>query len=185
MVGNRIASRYAKSLLDLSIERGSLDAVLADMHVLNATVDSSRELQLLLLSPIIKADKKNSILASLFKDKVGELTMSFMTLLTKKGREGVLSSVIKSFISQVQAYKGIVPAEVISAAPLDSVLLEKVTTLAKELAGKQIELHQEVNPELIGGFILTVGDKQVDQSVAGKIQSLKREFSQNPYVPGL
>lgn len=185
MAGNRIASRYAKSLLDLTVEKGLLDAVQADMHVLDAAIEGSRDLQLLLSSPTIKEDKKNAILAQIFKGKVSDLTMSFITLLTQKGRESVLGAVVNSFIDQVRAYKGIVLAEVVSAVALDAASLQKVQTVAAQLAGKQIELVQKVDSDLIGGFILKVGDKQVDHSVLGKIKSLKREFADNPYIPEL
>lgn len=185
MAGSRIASRYAKSLLDLTVEKGLLDAVQADMHVLDAAIEGSRDLQLLLASPTVKADKKNAILSLIFKGNVSDLTMSFITLLTNKGREGVLGGVVNSFIDQVRTYKGIVLAEVVSAIALDASTLQKVNTLATQLAGKQIELVQKVDSDLIGGFILRVGDKQVDHSVLGKIKSLKREFSENEYIPEL
>ncbi|HEY8405187.1 MAG TPA: ATP synthase F1 subunit delta [Flavobacteriales bacterium] len=185
MAGNRLASRYAKSLLDLTVEKGMLDAVQADMLVVDAAIEGSRELQLLLSSPTIKADKKNAILTAIFNGKVSELTMSFITLLTRKGRESALKAVVSSFIDQVRTYKGIVLAEVTSAVALDEATLQKVHAIAAQLAGKQIELVQKIDSALIGGFILRVGDKQVDQSVFGKIKSLKREFAENPYVPEL
>jgi F-type H+-transporting ATPase subunit delta len=185
MAGNRIASRYAKSLLDLTVEKGMLDAVQADMLVLDAAIEGSRDLQLLLSSPTIKADKKNAILAEIFKSNISDLTMSFVKLLTQKGREGVLGAVVNSFIDQVRTYKGIVLAEVISAVELDESTLQKISAIAEQLAGKKIELVQKMDSSLIGGFILRVGDKQVDQSVLGKIQSLKREFAENPYIPEL
>lgn len=185
MAGGRLASRYAKSLLDLAVEKGLLDTVQADMHVLDAAIEGSRDLQLLLSSPTVKADKKNAILSQIFKGNVSDLTMGFITLLTNKGREGVLGGVVNSFIDQVRAYKGIVLAEVTSAVALEAATLQKVNATAAQLAGKQIELVQKVDNALIGGFILRVGDKQVDHSVLGKIKSLKREFAENDYIPEL
>lgn len=185
MTGHRIASRYAKSLLELAVEREALDSVQADMKVLDSALKGSRDLHLLLSSPIIKADKKNSILSEIFKGKLSELTMSFIQLLTKKGRENVLAAVVSSFIEQLRNYRGIVLAEVTSAVALDESTLQQVLGIAKKLAGKEIELVQKVDKDLIGGFILKVGDKQVDSSVLGQIKDLKREFAENPYIPEL
>ncbi len=185
MVGNRIATRYAKSLLDLAVEKGQLDAVQADMLVLDAAIDSSRELQLLLSSPVIKADKKNAIITELFGNRISSLTLSFVILLTKKGRESVLSGVVNSFIEQVRNYKGVVLAEVTSAIKMDEASMQQVKNLAANIAGKSIELIERVDDQLIGGFILKVGDKQVDNSVLGKINNLKREFAENPFIAEL
>ena len=96
MKGIRIASRYAKSLLYLSLEKGKLDEVYADMQLVGATIDQSRDLELLLLSPVIKTDTKVKVLTLVFGSKIGEISNAFMTLLTNKGREGMLGEIAQS-----------------------------------------------------------------------------------------
>lgn len=184
MKGIRIASRYAKSLLYLSLEKGKLDEVYADMQLVGATIDQSRDLELLLLSPVIKTDTKVKVLTLVFGSKIGEISNAFMTLLTNKGREGMLGEIAQSFVDQVKVHKQIVSAKVVTAAPIDADTKSKINALATKLAsGKSIELVEKVDETLIGGFILNVGDLQVDASISGEIKSLKREFEKNPYVP--
>lgn len=185
MSGIRIASRYAKSLLDLCIEKGYLDAVQADMKVLDAAIDGNRDLRVMLSSPVVKADKKVDILERIFKSNVSEVTMAFITLLTKKGREGLLSEIVDSFNNQLRAHQGISKASVISAVALDASSKAKVLEAAVKLAGGKVELVESIDASLIGGFVLKVGDKQIDTAISSRIKALKREFEDNPYIPEL
>jgi F-type H+-transporting ATPase subunit delta len=185
MSGIRIASRYAKSLLELCIERGQLDVVHADMKMLDAAMDSSRDLRVMLSSPVINSDKKVDILNRLFKGNVSELTQSFIVLLTNKGREGLLHEVVTSFTNQVRTHQGISKALVISAVALDASSKAKVHEAAVKLAGGKVDLEESVDSSLIGGFVLKVGDKQIDTAISSRIKALKREFEDNPYIPEL
>ncbi len=183
MSGIRIASRYAKSLLNLCNERGVLDAAQADMKLLEVAMDGNRDLRVMLSSPVVKADKKIEILHMIFKDKLSEITMAFITLLAKKGREGLLHEVAESFNLQVNIFKGISEALVTSAVPLDASSRQRILDAAIKLAGTKVELKEKVDPALIGGFILKVGDKQVDTSLVSRLKLLRREFADNPYIP--
>jgi len=182
MSGIRIASRYAKSLLDLCIEKGQLDAAQADMVMLKGIMDESRDLRLMLSSPVVKADKKVEILQKLFDSKLNAITMAFITLLTRKGREGYLPEIVTSFLNQLRMHQGITVAEVTSAVALDAGSRAKMMESATKMAGGQVELVEKVDATLIGGFILKVGDKQIDSAIANRIKALKREFAENPYI---
>jgi len=182
MNGIRIASRYAKSLLDLCIEKGQLDAAQADMVMLKGIMDESRDLRLMLSSPVVKADKKVDILQKLFDGKLNAITMAFITLLTRKGREGYLPEIVTSFLNQLRMHQGITVAEVTSAVALDAGSRAKMMESATKMAGGQVELVEKVDASLIGGFILKVGDKQIDSAIANRIKALKREFAENPYI---
>ncbi len=178
----RIASRYAKALLDLSIEKGQLDAVKADMDMLARTFGGSRDLQLMLSSPVVKAHKKAAVLTILFEKEISKLTMEFISLLTKKGREDVLFEIVQSFIDQLRAHLGITSASVVSAIALDESSRKKIVALAVKMAGGPVEMTEKVDADLIGGFKLKVGDQQVDSAISSQITGLKREFSFNPYI---
>lgn len=185
MSGIRIASRYAKSLLDLCIERGQVDAVQADMKVLDAAMDGSRDLRVMLTSPVVNSDKKVDILNRLFKGNVSDLTLAFIVLLTNKGREGLLPEIVNSFIDQLRRHQGISKAHVVSAVALDASSRAKVHEAAVKLAGGKVDLEESIDASLIGGFILKVGDKQIDTAISSRIKALKREFEDNPYIPEL
>jgi F-type H+-transporting ATPase subunit delta len=182
MSGIRIASRYAKSLLDLCIEKGQIDAAKADMALLHGIMEESRDLRLMLSSPVVKADKKVDILHKLFDGKLSAITMGFITLLTRKGREGYLPEIVTSFINQLRKHQGITVAEVTSAVALDASSRAKLMESAKKLAGGEVELVEKVDASLIGGFVLKVGDRQIDSAIANRIKALKRDFSENPYI---
>ena len=185
MRGIRISSRYAKSLLELCKEQGQLEETYADMKLVLATIRGSHELTVFLNSPVIKADKKEHVLNLVFANHVGKVTKGFMDLLARKGREMLLREIAESFIAQVMMYKGITSAEVSTAYALDAETLTKLQALAVRLAGGQVELKEKILPELIGGFVLKVGDNMIDTSISGEIRNLEREFEKNPYVPEL
>ncbi len=182
MKGIKISSRYAKSLMDLAIESGQLDAVYADMKLVDETIDSSREFSNLLNSPVVKPDTKVAILNKIFGGEIGQLTHSFIKLLAEKSREGYLAEIAQSFVEQVKHYKHIVSAEVTTAISMDENTRQNVRRIAQTMKSGEIALTEKVDNALIGGFVLRVGDKMIDASIAGKIRGLKREFDDNPFV---
>ena len=182
MKNPKAAIRYAKSILDLAIEKNQLDEVRKDFALMGSTVASSKELQVLLGSPVVSHDKKASILTAIFGQHVGTIAATFITVLTRKNREGLLPEIIESFDTLYLDYKGIQSATVTSSVSLDAELTQKVTDLAKRISGKDIVLSQKVNEDLIGGFVLRVGDYQLDASVAGKLKAIKNNFDENHYV---
>ncbi len=175
---NRIASRFAKSLLELAEEKGQLEAVRADMDTFGLALEN-RELYLLLKSPIVHADKKISILDAIFKDKINALTMSFLHICVQKGREPYLTEIAEAFIVQYREKKNILSLKVISAIPLDDQVQNQIKdqVRASGLASGEIQLDTSVNPELIGGFILELEDKRYDASVARKLDLLRKEIN--------
>jgi F-type H+-transporting ATPase subunit delta len=182
MADQRVAARYAKSLLDLGQEMGTLDAVKQDMDLLSKTMAESRELRLLLRNPIVKHDKKLAILTAIFQGKVSDMTMRFFTILTQKNREAALESMGTEFRVQYNILRGIQTAEVVSAAPLTAVARLEIRKLVTQQTGlADVELHEKVDPELIGGFVLRVGDKQIDDSVRTNLRRLRTSLQENSY----
>ena len=186
MADLRATSRYVKSLLDLAKEKNVLEKVHNDMLLFAKVYDENKAFALMLRSPVIPHDKKREILAKIFKGKVDNLTMSFFDIITKKNREPLLGGIAREFHNAYNEYKGIGKAMVTSAIPLDAPLRAEFESLAKKYSDKkQVELIEKVDPEMIGGFVLKVGDRQVDASIKNKIKSLKVKFSQNPYIKEL
>lgn len=185
MSNSRVAARYIKSLLGLAVEKGVLEETNQDMQLFAKTCKENRSFELLLKSPIIKHDKKREILLKLFTGKVNTLTLSIFDILTRKNREALLPSIATDFHAAYNTYKNIGKATVTTAVPLDAKLRGEIEVLVKKLSDKkQIELTETVDPDLIGGFILNVGDKQIDASVKNKLKTLKLNFSENHYVKG-
>lgn len=179
----RIASRYAKSLLELSKEKNQLDASFADIKSLDNAFENSRELRILFKSPIIPTDKKLSIAEKLFKGKISDFVYQFVVLLIKKGREAFLHEIANSFIEQFNSYKGITPVKLQSAVKLDSQLVKNmIDNLKKKENLKEVIVTEELDESLIGGFVLTYGDKMVDTSISRKLQQLHNIIQDDTYV---
>ncbi|MEP7278958.1 MAG: ATP synthase F1 subunit delta [Bacteroidota bacterium] len=183
MPNPRLAGRYAKSLVDLAIERNQLEDIYKDMQYLLAVCKNSAEFVSVMRSPVIKGDKKQRILAAIANGKLSELTTSFNNLLIAKNREKYLPEIIKAVIGQYQHIKGIHTVKLTTAAalsePLKNQIVDKIKT---ETSFQHVELETIVNEDLIGGFVLELDDKLVDASISRDLRDIKKQFSQNIYV---
>jgi F-type H+-transporting ATPase subunit delta len=178
----RVASRYAKSLIDLAQEKGILEQVHQDMLLFTKTVNENRDFKLFLSNPIINHGKKLAVLKNLFTDKVNTLTLTFFTIITQKNREAILETVALEFEKQYNLIKGIVKAQVTSATPLTPALRTQLMQKIAQQTGKTIQLEEKVDPALIGGFVLRVGDNQLDDSIRTNLRNLRNKFKENPYI---
>jgi F-type H+-transporting ATPase subunit delta len=185
MQNPRLASRYAKALIDLAQELNQLEAVNTDMLYLHQVLKSSTDLVNLLKSPIIKADKKQKILAAVFNGKLSNTTSSFITLLVNKGREGALYEMTSEFNRQYMVLNNISKVKVTTAAPLDAASLEAIREKVASQTTQKIVLETAVNPDLIGGFILETNDQLFDASILRDLKDIKQQFSKNVYVSDL
>ena len=182
MADQRVAARYAKSLLDLGKEMGTLSAVKADMDLLSKTMAESRELRLLLRNPIVKHDKKLAILKAIFEGKVSDMTLRFFTILTDKNRESAIEGIGPEFLAQYNVLQGIQSAQVTSAVPLTAAARAEIQALVTKQTGHaEVQLTEKVDPELIGGFVLRVGDNQIDDSVRTSLRKMRTSLQENSY----
>jgi F-type H+-transporting ATPase subunit delta len=181
---SKAAKRYAKALLSFAIEQNEMENVATEMELIAATCASSKDLVTLLKSPVVKSDKKRAILNKIFAGKIGTITLKFMEVMTRQGREDLLPEIANAFKFVYREHKGIVTAEIITAIPLTEEGRKKALAFITNIYDK-VELTEKVDKSLIGGFIIRVGDKQYDESVARKLNSLKREFKKNPYISEL
>jgi F-type H+-transporting ATPase subunit delta len=178
-MSSKAGARYAKSLIDLSTEQNALEEIKNDMVLFEKIVDDNSELEAILKNPIVPLDKKAGILNDVFGAKVHQITNSFLQLVVNKGRSAILFDTAKQFVAQYNAIKGIVTAEVTSAIALtDSSKAEIVALVKKEIGANEVIVKEKVDENLIGGFILKVGDKQFDASIASGLNKLKKEFAQ-------
>jgi F-type H+-transporting ATPase subunit delta len=183
MLNPRLATRYAKSLIDLSIERNELDSSYNDMLFLQSVCKSSKDFVILLKSPVIPSDKKEKILDAITANKVSNLTASFNKLLIQKNRESFLPEIVTAFIQQYKDYKGIHIATLTTATPVSEELKRSIVEKMKTTTAMQhIELNTEVKEGIIGGFILEVGDQLVDASIAYDLNNIKKQFQNNDFI---
>jgi F-type H+-transporting ATPase subunit delta len=184
MLSPKLASRYANSLFTLSKERGKLDDVYNDMVLINDSIKGSKELALMLKSPIIPSDKKESIITQIFSGKFSALTTSFIQLIVRKGREKHLAEVAVAFINFFNTERKVAVATLTSAAPLGNDSIEKIKKLLLSIDGNiSVQLETKVNPALVGGFVLKYGDKLLDYSIQRKLHLIKKEIQDSSYIP--
>jgi len=178
----RIASRYAKSLLDLAKEQGKLERVLEDIKAFKQATEQ-RDFELVLKSPIVKTDKKKAIIKQIFEGKFDPLTMTFMDVILRKGREKYLAPIASEFESQYKKEKHVSTVRLTTAAPLEGESLEviKMQLKTSTATDRNVEIETVVDPELIGGFVIEFDDKLYDASVAHKLELLRKEFAGNEY----
>ena len=158
----RVASRYAKSLLQHAIAQDTVDNIQQDMLWLDKICHRHSEFLLMLKSPIISSEKKLKVLKQISKSKVNELTFYFSSLITQKNRMELLPIIIKSFLEQYNAYKKITLAYVTTTFQLTDNLRMGFKAMVKEIVScKEVKLIEKVNEALLGGYILRVGDQQL------------------------
>ncbi len=183
MSAYRIAVRYAKSLHDLAADQNKLERVLEDVQAFHGLMQN-RDFLLFVKSPVIQHKRKSELMDKMFHDKFDPLTMAFMRILFTKGREKFMGDVAREFLALYKKNKGISTVKLTTASKLDDTTVKALEAkLRKEgITGERIEFHSEVEPGMIGGFILEVDDLVYDASLAQKLESLRREFVENPYV---
>jgi len=175
----RIASRYAKSLLELAKDQGKLDTVVEDIKTFNGATQN-RDLFLLLKSPIVKGSKKLEIFKSIFDGKIDELTMAFMDIVIRKGREAYLPEMGAEFLNQYKALNKVSTVTLTTAQPISETALEaiKAKLLGSDITEESLDITTAVDESLIGGFVVQVGDKLVDASVAHKLREMAKVIAE-------
>ncbi len=183
MSATKLASRYAKSILDLAIEQNKVDQVLNDMRLLNNAVDSNRDFYLMLKSPIVNGDKKMEVVLKAFHTSISEMTENFIGILMRKNRESYLPEIIDEFINQYNLYKHITPVKITTAQQISPEMQNTLIDKLKSTAGLQfIELTTAIDESLIGGYVLQWEDKLIDNSISRGLAMMKDEFDNNDYV---
>ncbi|MCD6543924.1 MAG: ATP synthase F1 subunit delta [Flavobacteriaceae bacterium] len=179
MKGTRAALRYAKATLDLAKENGLADKVNSDLLLINKTISENSDLLEMLHNPIIKSNIKKSALNQIFAKNTEEITINLINLLIDNKRLPLLTLVAKEYLILYNELIGIEVASVTSAIPLTKDLEAKILKKIKQISDKKITLKNIIDPSIIGGFILRVGDKQFDSSVSNQLNSLLATFEDN------
>jgi len=176
MKSTKSAIRYAKALLELSIENSNLDEVSSDMRRIVESSNETNDFKVFLSSPVIKSDKKIKVLKVLF---VGfeKLTSSFIDLITKNKREYLLVEIAEAYLYLLKKHQKTVPVSITSARKLEKETLNQILDKMKSHVEGDFEVTEEVDESLIGGFIVRMDDKQIDASVLTQLNRMKQELA--------
>ncbi|MEE9406737.1 MAG: ATP synthase F1 subunit delta [Polaribacter sp.] len=183
MKNARAAIRYAKAILNLAKDSKEESVVNDDMLFITTTISENDEFEVMLRSPIVKASDKIKVLNALFGGKVNNITLGLFHLLQDNKRIAMLHSVAKQYAIIYDFDKNLQVAKVTTAVPLSKELEEKVLAKIVALTGNNANLENEINPNILGGFILRVGDVQYDASISNYLNELKKEFDNSHYIP--
>ncbi|UOX35019.1 ATP synthase F1 subunit delta [Flavobacterium sediminilitoris] len=176
MAGTRAAIRYAKAILDIAKANNNETNVNADMNSVITIVKENAELKEFLYNPVVKGPSKFAVLSEIFASAQNETKGLFQLLLENKRFE-ILPAIASQYNALFDESNGLETVVVTTALPLTSDLESKVLAKIKEFSTKQITINNVIDPSIIGGFILRMGDKQYNASVVNRLQQLKREFS--------
>jgi F-type H+-transporting ATPase subunit delta len=177
-----LAQRYAKALFELTLELKKLEEVRKDMAMLLETIAESKEFRHFLVSPVIQADKKTKVLKALFSGKMEEVTLKFMELLAKNRRESDLKIISEEFIEQYKEFKNITTVNLVTAVKISDSLKKEILEKISKYTGGTIDLIEEVDEKLIGGFVVSIEDTQYDASLLRVFNQLRKEFEENLYI---
>lgn len=177
MKSTRSASRYAKALMDLAVERNELETVKNDVLLAQTAVANTRDLQIFLNSPVVKPKVKQKILSEIFEKHLSELTMHFVLLIVQHNRERALEQVFQSFMLQYRNSRNTLEARFITSTKVSAAAVKVIQEKLGKALGKTVDIIEEVDGELIGGFIIETDNYRLDESIAGKMRKLKRELT--------
>lgn len=176
MKATKIADRYAKALLQEALSKGNLEEVHQDMKKVASEVRKNRDLRILLSSPVIRTANKISVLDKIWGESMNPTTMGSIHQICQKGREMYLRNIANRFIERYKKEKGILTAEVRTANPLDEGTRNAVLEKVRKEEGQEVDLIEHVEPDLIGGILLKVGDRQYDGTILKRLRKFRAAY---------
>ena len=178
----RVARRYASALLIAAKGEEAVDVVARDLDRVGGVIETSREFQLLLASPVVSPEKKVAVVEELFGRRVGKETMAFIGLLVQKGREELLSDVVEQFRALLDEMRGIVAVEVTSALELSREQERGLRKQLEQYTGKQVRIHPRLDTSIRGGVVMRIGDTVIDGSITHQLVLLRERMAEGELV---
>lgn len=179
MLTSKVAKRYAQGLLDFAQESGLTDSVFSEMRDVLKIMDGSKDLRQFFASPIIDSKKKISIAGEIFKN-FSPVSKNIISLVIKQGRETHLKDIAQEFINKVEDLNGVQRVTLTSATQLSQQNIDEILKSSNLVnPNTKFDLKMNINPDILGGYILRVGDQQVDASVKSKLNNIRKEFQLN------
>jgi F-type H+-transporting ATPase subunit delta len=172
----RTGNRYAKAILQLAEEEKKIDQLTSDFNLLDGSIKKSRDLRLLLDSPIINRQKKKKALSAIFEKKVDNLTLKFLLLLTDKNREALLPSIISQYNRLLDEKNNVVDAVVITVIPFTDSQAQEIKKKLERITKKTVRLSFKIDQKLMGGFKVRIEDTIFDGSILQQFKLIKDRF---------
>lgn len=171
-----ITVRYAKAFFSTAKEKNLLDTSKADIELVSNICNNSPDFITVLESPIVKSSKKTELISSIFKNKVNELSLKFLLLITQNNREDHIPGICRNFLDLTRKDQNIKSAVLTTASKIDSETIKRVEVLLSKELNASIELSTQINPDILGGLVLRFDDKQYDASVSTQLKKIKQNL---------
>ncbi len=172
---SRISVRYSKALFQSALDRNILDTINHDM-VLIRDICAVPEVKELLTNPVIRPVKKAETLKGILGRDINPLTLSLVELVVRNGRERYLPSIARVFVHETKKYRGVTESVLTTAVKIDPELKKQVSGMIEKLLDTKVDLKENIDESIIGGFILKVEDNYVDASIRNKLRKIKSEL---------
>lgn len=178
MPGSLIAKRYAKALFDLSLELNVIEDSKVDMELILSVCESNKDFNQLLISPVIRAEKKQKVFNAIFKGKISDMSLRYLDIITRKKRENYIKQIAEEYILAYKKFKNIFTIHFQSATEISDDIRKKVIALLEDQTKANIEMVEEIKKELVGGFVLKYNDYKYDASIAYMLKRLKKSSAE-------
>ena len=173
---SKISVRYAKALFILSKEKNMLEQIKEDMKNLLKLITGVAEFRVLMNNPILKPSQKMDILNSILKNHVQSLTQSFIELVVQNNRLHYLDSMARIYLDLFNRDLEIDPATLVTSVPIDEGLRHTLLRIVEKKLNIKMELEEKTDTSLIGGFILKIGNQQINASILNQLEKIKKEL---------
>ncbi len=168
--------RYARALLSLAEENNILERSYKDMQMIHDVFRQNKSLVILLKSPVIRISKKQNVVSQLFKNQVHPLILRYMLIIVRKQRGNMLEGISGAYLRVYKEYLGIEQVRLTTAVPVDDSVRARALEAARKITPHEIEFEETLDPDIIGGFILNLGDKQYNASVKHRMQRIRKHL---------
>lgn len=182
MKNSKIATRYAKALFDLALENQKDEKVLQNLFDVAETIRQSRELSIVINSPVVNDDKKIAVLNAIFSSAIEEITLKFVCLIVKKNRELFINDIYEAFEDLYLKHHNITKVLVRSTIVLSEAIKNRIIAFVEKEAQSKVQIEEQIDEDLIGGLIISYDNKQFDSSIETRLKELTNDFNLNQYV---
>jgi len=173
-----VSKTYAGALFDVALEQGNVDQILAEYQFVVDAIKQNPDFFLVLTSPKVSMNERSDLLDVTFKDHISETTLNFLKVLNDKKRNDALLSTFDAFKAIVDDHEGNVIAKVESVIPLDEAAKKSLEEKLNQVTGQKVTINNVINPDIMGGLVVQVGDKIIDGSIRRKLEHMKHDLAQ-------
>ncbi|AHM55692.1 ATP synthase subunit delta, sodium ion specific [Peptoclostridium acidaminophilum DSM 3953] len=173
-----VARRYAGALFEVGLEENKLDSFEQELEVIAAAFSENKEFSDIFKAPMVPKEEKKSLIENIFKGKASDETVNFIKILIDKDRISVLDEISTEFAKLVNEHNNIEEAVAVSAVPIAEDKLEALKVQLAKVTGKSIKIKNEINPSVMGGILVRIGNEEIDGTVKGRLDRLKDELHQ-------